>query len=61
MNEDTMKPNFASWERGTLDSLAHDLWDNNVTLREANEQLRSTNKDLSALLRKQFMQEDDFK
>ena len=44
-----------------LADLTHDLWDNNVMLREANEQLRNTNKDLSALLRKQFMQEDDLR
>jgi hypothetical protein len=61
MNDTATKPNFAAWELGTLASLCSDLWDDNLKLREANEQLRSTNKDLSALLRKQFMQEDDMK
>ena len=59
--QDSAKPNFQSWDHTLLTGLAHDLWDNNIMLREANEQLRSTNKDLSALLRKQFMQEDDLR
>ena len=58
---DSAKPNFRSWDHTVLAGLAHELWGNNVMLREANEQLRSTNKDLSALLRKQFMQEDDLR
>ena len=58
---DNTKPNFQSWDHTVLAGLANDLWDNNVMLRDANEQLRSTNKDLSALLRKQFMQEDDLR
>ena len=58
---DSAKPNFASWERSMVDRLCQDIWDDNVALRAANEQLRLTNKDLSALLRKQFMQEDDMR
>jgi len=58
---DTPKPNFALLDRVVLDKLANELWDKFIETREANEQLRSTNKDLSALLRKQFMQEDDMK
>jgi len=58
---DNTKPNFKSWDHAVLADLTHDLWDNNVMLREANEQLRNTNKDLSALLRNQFMQEDDLR
>lgn len=48
---DTMKPHFASWERSTVDKLCHDLWDDNVRLRGANEQIRLDNRDLSQLLR----------
>jgi hypothetical protein len=48
---DTMKPHFASWERSTLDKLANDLWDDNIKHRDANEQLRMDNRDLSQLLR----------
>lgn len=44
-------PYFASWERSSLVKIAHDLWDNNIKLREANEQLRLDNKDLSKLVR----------
>ena len=58
---DTPKPNFALLDRVVLDKLANELWGKFIETREANEQLRSTNKDLSALLRKQFMQEDDMK
>jgi hypothetical protein len=55
------KPAFHTWEPKLLADLTHDLWDENVKLRNANEQLRMDNKDLSTLLRKQFMQEDDLK
>jgi len=61
MNDDTMKPSFASWERTTLDSLAHDLWDNNVKLREANEQLRLDLKDAMVLVREANRYKDDWK
>ena len=50
MNEQS-KPNFDTWSCHSLTKIAHDLWDDNVKLREANEQLRLTNKDLSAQLR----------
>ena len=59
--DDTVKPNFASWDHGTLSKLAHDLWDNNVKLREANEQLRLDNKDLSAINRELNKDKDDWK
>ena len=49
---DGPKPNFATWDPAALAKLAHDLWDDNIKLRDANEQLRMTNKDLSEQLRK---------
>ncbi len=58
---DQQKPNFASWEINTLARLAHDLWDDNVRLREANEQLRLDNRDLSQLLREANKETDDWK
>lgn len=51
MQSDSPKPNFASWDTAVLAKLAHDLWDNNIALREANEQLRMDNKDLSKINR----------
>ena len=45
------KPNFATWEHALLAQLTHDLWDQNVVLREVNEQLRMDNKDLSKINR----------
>lgn len=45
------KPDFAQMGPNILVALAHDLWDENARLREANEQLRLDNKDLSRLLR----------
>ena len=48
---DGPKPNFQTWEHSSLARLANDLWDDNLKLREANEQLRLTNKDLSEQLR----------
>ena len=58
---DSAKPNFASWEPSQVARLCHDLWDDNLKLREANEQLRLTNRDLSETLRRKFMMEDDGK
>ena len=48
------KPNFAAWDTTMLAKLTHDIWDDNIRLREANEQLRMDNKDLSKLLREQL-------
>lgn len=48
---DGPKPNFATWELSVLAKLAHDLWDDNIKLRDANEQLRMDNKDLSKINR----------
>jgi len=48
----TDKPEFAAWQRHNIDKLCDDLWEDNLRLRDANEQLRLTNKDLSVLLRK---------
>ena len=48
---DTQKPNFASWELSVLAKLTHDIWDDNIKLRDANEQLRLDLKDAMKLLR----------
>jgi hypothetical protein len=58
---DTPKPNFAAWRRENIDKFVSELWDDHIKMHEAVEQLRLDNKDLSTLLRKQFMQEDDMK
>jgi hypothetical protein len=55
------KPNFASWDHTILAKLAHDIWDDNIKLRDANEQLRLDNKDLSRLLREANTNKDDWK
>jgi hypothetical protein len=47
MDNHTAKPAFHTWERASVDRLCHDLWDQNVKLRDSNEQLRQDNKDLS--------------
>ena len=60
MNEQS-KPNFAVWQCDALAKISHDLWDDNLKLREANEQLRLNNRDLSETLRRKFMMEDDGK
>lgn len=49
---DGPKPNFATWDHTLLVELTHDIWDDNIRLREACEQVRLTNKDLSEELRK---------
>lgn len=51
------KPNFASWDQAMLIKLAHDIWDDNSKLREANEQLRLDNKDLSKINRQLLTKE----
>lgn len=48
------KPEFSSWERNNLDRLCGDLWEDNVRLREANEQLRLDLKDAMSLLRQKI-------
>ena len=57
------KPAFHTWEPKLLADLTHDLWDENVKLRNANEQLRMDNKDLSKLNRELLTKEnqDDWK
>jgi len=55
------KPNFATWNQHLLAELTHELWDENVKLRTANEQLRLDNKDLSRLLREANTNKDDWK
>ena len=45
------KPAFSTWEPTVLAELTHDLWDNNIALREANEQLRLDLKDAMKLAR----------
>ena len=55
--DESAKPNFASWDLNVLSKLAHDLWDDNIRLREANEQLRIDNKDLSKMLRDRVIKE----
>lgn len=49
--KDGHKPNFATWEKSLLAALTHDLWDDNIKLREANEQLRLDLKDAMKLAR----------
>ena len=48
---DMQKPNLHGMDHSILARLTNDLWDENARLREANEQLRLDNKDLSRLLR----------
>lgn len=57
----TAKPNFATWEHRTLSKLTHDLWDENVRLRDANEQLRLDLKDAMKLVRQANFDKDDWK
>lgn len=60
--ETSKKPHFASWEHSLLAKLANDLWDDNIKLREANEQLRNDNKDLSKINRELLKgDQDDWK
>lgn len=60
---DNAKPNFATWDIRNLSKMVHDLWDENKWLREANEQLRLDNKDLSKINRELLTKEnqDDWK
>ncbi len=60
MNEQN-KPNFDAWSVHSVIKIAHELWDDNMKLRAANEQLRVDNKDLLAQLRRKFMTEEDLK
>jgi len=53
----TDKPEFTKWQRNNLDELCGELWDENLRLREANEQLRLDLKDAMSLLRKQLTDE----
>jgi len=54
----TQKPNFKFWEHANVVKLTHDLWDQNVALREANEQLRLDLKDAMRLVRQQYSKDD---
>ena len=56
----TDAPNFAAWDRQTLDNFALDAYNQMRQLTEANEQLRHDLRDAMAMLRKQF-DEDDWK
>lgn len=52
------KPTFHLWDRSNLDKIAGELWDANVQLREANEQLRNDLKDSMRLLREANNRDD---
>lgn len=52
------KPTFKAWTHENLSKLIDDIWDQNVQLREANEQLRLDLKDAMKELRKY---QDDWK
>ena len=54
---DGPKPNFATWDHTLLAALANDIWDDNIKLRDANEQLRMDNKDLSKINRQLLTKE----
>jgi len=54
------KPVFSTWDRLNLDKIVSELWDNNIELREANEQLRNDLKDAMRLLR-EARNKDDWK
>ena len=54
---DGPKPNFATWDHTLLAALANDIWNDNTKLREANEQLRMDNKDLSKINRELLTKE----
>lgn len=57
-----MKPAFHTWEHSNLARLCSDLWNQNKDLREAIEQLKLDNRDLSKQLRELLRQtEDDWK
>ena len=65
MTSEIPKPNFAAWSRGALEMFVQSQWDDVLRLREANEQLRLDNKDLSRvnrqLLTTKESQDDDWK
>ena len=52
------KPTFKAWTQENLANLVEELWDQNIQLREANEQLRLDFKDVMKELRKH---QDDWK
>ena len=54
----TDKPEFHLWERHNLDKLCGDIWEDNLRLREANEQLRLDLKDAMKLLRRKITDGD---
>jgi hypothetical protein len=56
MNKDI--PNFATWDRNTLDNFAKDAYLQLLRLSEANEQLRQDLKDAMALVRNQYNKDD---
>lgn len=53
------QPAFHTWERDNLAKLCADLWNENIKLREALEQTRLDNRDLSKQLRDLLRQTDD--
>lgn len=57
---DKNKPVFHLWSRENLDRIADELWNDNLRLREANEQLRNDLKDAMRLLR-EAQNKDDWK
>lgn len=52
------KPSFKVWSQENLSKLVEDLWDQNIQLRDANEQMRLDLKDAMKELRKH---QDDWK
>lgn len=56
---ETDTPNFATWNRETLDKFALDAYLEMQRLQEANEQLRQDLRDAMSMLRKRV--EDDWK
>ena len=53
------KPAFNTWDRSNLDKMVNELWDQNKQLREAVEQLRLDNRDLSKQLRECLRKDHD--
>lgn len=51
-------PNFAAWDRNTLDKFALDAYHQLRQLTEANEQLRHDLRDAMAMVRQQFDKDD---
>lgn len=50
-------PTFSAWQPDTLAKYAREQYLDNIQLREALEQLRADNKDLSKILREQLTKE----